>query len=162
MNEEQTKLLLHWLNDAYAMEKSIVDTLKNHAGDAKDNPTVSSLIEKHLAETEGHAEMVKSTIERLGGDVSEMKTAGSRFMGMLKELPMAVAKDELVKNALEEFATEHFEIASYTSLMAAGEMIGDEELVSMCKQIISEEEAMAQALSESLPTITKAELTKLA
>lgn len=160
MNDSQKERILKWLNSAYAMEKSIVDTLKNHANDAKDNPQVSTLIEKHLAETEGHAEMVKSAIERLGGDVSGIKEAGSRIMGMMKELPMEFSSDENIKNALEEFATEHFEIASYTSLLAAGEMFGDEELVSMCKQIISEEQTMADALKETIPTTTRLELNK--
>ena len=32
--------LIAWLNDAYAMENSMIPVLKNHAKDAKDYPDV--------------------------------------------------------------------------------------------------------------------------
>jgi ferritin-like metal-binding protein YciE len=159
MNDEQKTLVLRWLNDAYAMEQGIVRTLENHAKDAQGNSALSKLIHDHIETSQRQAEHVERAIERLGGDISQLKSAGSQALNVMKELPMAFAGDELIKNALADFATEHFEIASYTSLMTAADLMGDQELVTMCRDIIAEEQAMADALRSAIPIITRDELS---
>jgi ferritin-like metal-binding protein YciE len=66
----------------------------------------------------------------------------------------ALARDELVKNALHDYATEYFEMASYKSLIAAAQDIGDQETVNVCQQILQDEESMAAFLDQQLPIIT--------
>ncbi|HZU13935.1 MAG TPA: ferritin-like domain-containing protein [Chloroflexota bacterium] len=153
--------LLNWLNDAYAMETSITKTLESQAGQAKDNPTMRQAIETHLQQTKQHADLVKSTIESLGGDTSALKTGMANVMGWMQGLSTSPAGDTLVKDSIADFATEHFEIASYRSIIAAAEELGLTQVVQMANQIIPQEERMANFLREHLATVTQEALAKL-
>lgn len=150
----QKDLVVAWLNDAYAMEQSIAQVLGNHAKDAKDLPQVQSMMQRHLEATNRHAEMVKGMLEQLGEKPSTAKSAMSTIMGKVQGLSTEVAKDELIKNALADFSTEHMEIASYTSLAAAGRLMGNDYIVQTCETIIQDERAMAQWLEEQIPILT--------
>jgi len=145
-------ILLGWLKDAYAMETSLVTVLENHAKDAQKIPQVHARIQQHITETRRHVDLVKSCIERLGGDAPVLKSGIANFFGSLKELPMAVSEDELVKNALADYATEHFEIASYMALIAGAQAMGDMETVRICQEILKDEQEMARWLEQQLPS----------
>lgn len=148
-----TEMVIAWLNDAHGMEQSITHVLENHAKDAKDHPQLQSGIQQHLEATRRHADLVKAEIERLGGKTSTLKTAMSNVMGMGQSVSTGRAKDELVKNALADYATEHMEIASYRALQAAATELGDQNLARTCETIIADELAMSQFLEQNLPAI---------
>lgn len=152
------ELYLSWLNDAYGLEQSLIPVLENHAKDAKDHPQVQARIQQHLEETRRHADLVKGCIERLGGSTSSIKAGMSKVMGTVQGASTGMAKDEMIKNALADYSAEHFEIASYTSLLAAAEHLGDLETASVCREILRDEEAMAQWLEQQIPLITIQEL----
>lgn len=153
-------VFLGWLNDAYAMERDIEEVLKSHADDAKDYPQIQTKIQQHLEVTRSQAERVKRIIEKQGGDISSIKTGMARVMGMMKGASSEMAQDKLIKNALAEYATEHFEIASYKSLAAAAQILGDQQAVETFQQIIREEEEMARWLEQQLPTVTREMMEK--
>jgi ferritin-like metal-binding protein YciE len=153
------ELLMGWLNDAYGMEQSITHVLENHAKDAKDQPQLQTRIQEHLDATRRHADLVKTQIERLGGSTSSVKSAMSHVMGTAQGMATGMAKDELLKNALSDYSTEQMEIASYTSLQAAAQELGDQQLAAACQSILQDEERMARFLFEHIPMMTRQMLT---
>ncbi len=146
--------VIAWLNDAHAMELSIAQVLENHARDAKDRPQLQARLQEHLEQTRRHADLVKGCVERLGGSVSGVKTGLATMMGTVQGMATALAKDDLVKNALHDYGTEHFEIACYTSLIAAAENLGDQETVRVCQEILRDDQAMAEFLFQQIPPTT--------
>ncbi|WP_250132146.1 DUF892 family protein, partial [Escherichia coli] len=58
--------------------------------------------------------------------------------------------DEIVKGTIASYTFEHMEIASYKTLIATAELIGDSETKRVCEEILREEEAMAAWLSEHM------------
>ena len=150
----QNDLVVAWLTDAHAMERSITQVLQRHVKDAKDQPEIQSRLQQHLDATQRHADLVKGCLDRLGGDTSKLKTGLSTVVGKVQGVATKVAKDQLVKNALQDYSTEHMEIASYQSLIAAARQLGDTETASVCEQIVQDEEAMQAWLREQIPTIT--------
>jgi ferritin-like metal-binding protein YciE len=152
--------LISWLNDAYAMEISIVEVLENHTNDAKNIPEVHVRLREHLEETHRHADRLKRCIESIGGDVSKGKAWFSSLAGKMKGVSTGMADDQIVKNALSEYATEHFEIACYHSLIAASEELGLVEVVAACQQNMAEEQAMADWLETQIPEITRGYLRR--
>jgi ferritin-like metal-binding protein YciE len=68
--------------------------------------------------------------------------------------------DEIVKGSLASYTFEHMEIASYNILIAAAETVGDSETARVCRQILSEEEAMAAWLMDHLGSTTKQYLSR--
>jgi len=151
-------LVLAWLNDAHAMELGIAQVLENHAASAADDPPMQMRLQQHLEETRRHAELVKGCVERMGGDTSAVKTGMASVMGTIQGMSTKIAKDELIKNTLHDYGTEHFEIACYTSLIAAAENLGDQETARVCQQILGDEQAMAEFLFQQIPPTTVAML----
>src|SRR5215211_3161377 len=137
---DRNEVLIGWLNDAYAMEQSISQVLENHAKDAKDQPQIQARIQQHLDETRRHAELVKGCIERLGGSTSAVKSGMATVMGKVQGMSTGMARDELIKNALNDYGTEYFEMACYKALIAAAQEVGDQETITICQQIIRDEE----------------------
>jgi ferritin-like metal-binding protein YciE len=154
-NQDPRETLLSWLNDAYAMEKGLVQVLENHAKDAKDHPEMHRKITEHLEKTKLHAERVEQCIARLGGSTSTLKTAMGTIAGFFQGRSTGAAPDELVKNGLSDYAAEHFEIASYRALIAGARALGLNDIVQVCEEILRDEEDMARWLDQQLPLMVQ-------
>jgi ferritin-like metal-binding protein YciE len=153
--EAKKRVLLAWLADAHAMERSVALNLRNHAHDAKHHPVMRARLERHLEETRHHAELVRECIERLGGRVSMLKEGMSAVIGTVQGVATGPAKDELVKNILADSAAERLEIASYQGIITAADEIGDHETAQVCRQILREEEEMSDWLEQQLPSAVR-------
>ncbi len=158
MTQQQT--VLSWLKDAHAAEVGGLPTLRDHAETAKDYPEMQSKLSQHATTTERHAELLEGCIKRLGGSPSALKEAVGSAFGKVAGLANLPAKDTVVKNALGDYAAENFEVACYTSLVAAAEGVGDHETADVCKQILGDEEEMAGWLKGYIPTLTQTFLTE--
>jgi ferritin-like metal-binding protein YciE len=149
------EMLEAWLNSAYGMERSLEQVLEHRLQDTEDQPEMHSKIQRHLEETQRHAERVRQCIERRGGSVSRTKGGLGAIDGKITSMSTEFAEDELVKNALADYAAEQFEVASYRSLVAAAEELGDEATARACRQNLEEDERMANWLAEQIPDVTK-------
>jgi ferritin-like metal-binding protein YciE len=151
--KDRRETLIGWLNDAYAMEMGIIPVLENHVKDADKHPEIQTRLRAHLEQTRRQADQVKMLVERLGGSTSAIKTTMGTIGGFFAGLSTGAAPDELVKNALADYSTEHFEIASYKALIAGAQALGETEVVRVCEQILREEEEMARWLESNLPMV---------
>lgn len=147
-----------WLSDAHAMEQSLTSVLQQHIKDARDLPELRERIELHLEETRRHAERVRSCLEQLGSSPSTMKSAAGGFMGMLQGMSTSLFRDEIVKNAIGDYAMEHFEMACYSALASAAEDAGLTDIAQTCREIFGEEAEMADWLEEQIPELTRMHL----
>ena len=154
-------LVIAWLNDAHGMENALVQILEHQIKDAKDYPQVQAKLQQHLEQTRRHAELVKGCVESLGGKTSTMKTGVATLFGQMQALSTGTAKDEMVKNALADYAAENFEVASYTALVRAAQELGDQQTARICQQILQEDEEMARWLQQNLPTLVQQTLLQL-
>jgi ferritin-like metal-binding protein YciE len=145
-------LMVAWLRDAYAMEKALVPVLENHAKDAERHPEVKARLEQHAQETRRHADLVEQCLRQLGQEPSTFKNTISKVLGTIQSVATGAFKDDEVKNALQDFAAENFEIACYRALIEGAQAMQRPEIVQTCQQILKEEEAMARFLEQSLPT----------
>jgi ferritin-like metal-binding protein YciE len=156
-----SETLVQWLNDAHAMEHNLIQVLEHRVQDARIDLDLQTRIQQHLEQTRRHAELVQGCVERLGGKTSSLKAGVADIMGAIQGRSTEPAKDKMVKNALADYASEQFEIASYHSLIAAATELGDLETANVCQQILQDEEDMAQWLLERIPQITHTYLTQL-
>jgi ferritin-like metal-binding protein YciE len=155
-------MLVAWLNDAYAMENGIVQVLEKQVDQANELPQLQSAIQEHLGQTRRHADLVKQAVEHLGGSTSALKTGMANVSGWMQGLSTGPAEDSIVNNGISDFATEHFEIASYQSIIAAAQELGDEFVVGIARQIIPDEEWMAKFLQENQSTVVQQTLAAMA
>jgi ferritin-like metal-binding protein YciE len=147
--------LTAWLNSAHSMELSMAKVLENHANDAKDFPEMRSRIQQHVEETRRHADVIVECLNVLGEKPSMTKSLMGDVMGRVQGMSTGMFNDELVKNALADYASEHFEIACYRSLISAAEALGQQQIAELCEEILEDEEEMAQWLEEQIPDVTR-------
>ena len=155
MNEQQKDTYIAWLNDAHAMETGLITVLEKQVEETKDLPDMQARISTHLEETKRHAALIKECVERHNASVSGTKNFVSQASAAIGGLGISFMSDAMVKNVHNSYAAEHFEIATYTLLSAAASELGDTETVSVCKEILKDEHAMAAWLLEQIPTITR-------
>jgi ferritin-like metal-binding protein YciE len=153
--------LLAWLDDAYAMERAQLPILGNHAEDARRHPDVRKRDQKHLKQTKQHAKDIRRCIEHLGGKPSASKKVIGRITGAINSVATEPFEDEILKNFLADYATEHFEIACYRSLIVAAEEAGHPKIASVCREILEEEEEMANWLERNLPMAVRETLAEV-
>lgn len=148
------ELFIAWLKDAHAMEDAIAVALGAQVALAADHPMIQQGIERHLEATKRHAEVLKGCLEELGESPSAVKEAVG-VVGSKLSAVMGAAKDDLVKAAMNDYATEHMEIASYKALIVGATQLGHTQMVSKFEEILADEQAMAAWLEENLPTIAR-------
>ncbi|MDF3981369.1 ferritin-like domain-containing protein [Luteibacter sp. PPL201] len=157
---KETENLLDWLRNAHAMEQQAEQMLRAQAKRIEHYPDVKARIESHLQETLGQQDRVKGCIERLGGTTSAMKDMMGQVMAFGQAAGGAMNSDEIVKGAIASYVFENLEIATYTTLIAAAEACGDLETKRVCEQILPQEEAMAEWVLTSLPSLVKSFLAR--
>jgi ferritin-like metal-binding protein YciE len=148
-------LLIRWLDNAYAMEHQLIPVLENHAKDMEKNPAAQQRIRQHIDETRRHEERVARCLTLLGSSPSTARSTLASMMGSAQAVSTGLFKDELVKNALADFATEEFEVACYKALIVAARESGQSEIARECEENMREDEAMARWLDQQLPGVVQ-------
>ncbi|MEM6158977.1 DUF892 family protein [Erwinia sp. P6884] len=158
-NEEH---YLDWVKDAHAMEKQAESMLEKMAGRLEHYPDLKARIEQHIEETRQQQAMVQSVIDRYDTSSSTIKDAMGKLSAMGQAMGGMMADDEVVKGAMSGYVFENLEIASYTSLIAAAEVVGDQEGARIFTQIREQEMAMADWCLKHLPDVTEQFLVRSA
>ena len=81
-------------------------------------------------------------------------------MGWKQSLSMPGTDDQLVRNAISDYATENFELACYAAIMELARELDDQETIAMAETIMEQEREMAMWLYESMPEAVRSELVK--
>ena len=84
-----------------------------------------------------------------------LKEAALKLMGNMQAMAHATAGDEVLKNLFALYAFEHFEIASYTSLITMAEHCGELDVAQVCRQILQQEDEAAGKLETLLEPVTR-------
>ena len=143
-----TDQLVKHIDEAYAMEQNVLRMLDGMIS-TTDDPEILDALEHHKMQTQGHVDRMKARL-----DAHDAQPSGVRQMtGVLQALakvPLDMVRGEKAgRNARDGFATEHMEIASYELLRRIAERAGDEETAAAATEIIEEEKAMANVISEN-------------
>lgn len=152
MNDEQKKMFVAYLNDAHALEESLITMLQKQIEEEQDGEMKVKL-QEHLEETKRHAQLMRTCLARYGEEPSGGKDLLGTISSAIAGLGVSMAHDTDVKNIHSAYAAEHTEIASYTILRALASEGGDMETATVCDEILQDENNMAQFLLEQMPTV---------
>jgi ferritin-like metal-binding protein YciE len=147
--------LINWLNDAYAMERSLEVTLRKQAENEDVHRAVRDRARIHLDETEAHAERLAECLSMLDASPSTIKSATGQVMEMAKGMMTKMATDERVKDFLAAYGAEYFEVACYKALIAAANVADAEALVPLLEKNLKEDEAMAAWLDSNVNAVVR-------
>lgn len=149
------KNYLDWVRDAHAMEKQAESMLEKMASRLEHYPDLKARLEQHIDETRQHQALVQSVIDRYDTSSSALKDTMGKLSAFGQAMGGMMAEDEVVKGAISGYVFENLEIASYTSLIAAAELVGDQEGARIFEQIREQEVAMADWALQHLPDVTE-------
>ncbi|MDR7345003.1 ferritin-like domain-containing protein [Pantoea sp. FN0302] len=146
---------LSWLRDAHAMEKQAEEMLEKMSSRLEHYPDLKARLQQHIEETRQQQQMLQQVIDRQDTSSSTMKDMMGKVAAMGQAMGGMFASDEVVKGAISGYVFEQFEIACYTSLIAAAELAGDSEGARVFEQIREQEKAMADWALNHLPDVTE-------
>jgi ferritin-like metal-binding protein YciE len=144
------ELLIDELRDMYHAEKQLVRALPKMAKAAKADK-LRQAFEHHLDETKGQVERLERVFEQL-----DARSSGKRCEAMeglieeAKEMIEEIKTPEVLDCALIVGAqkVEHYEIASYGSVCALAEALGENGVKQLLEETLNEEKAADQKLNQ--------------
>ena len=148
------RVLVDWLRDAHAMERTSVDNLDRLADRFSRHPELAGRFREHWRESLDQVAALEECLRKLGSDTSTFRDLASRFVGIAQAYRGMVSRDEPVKDCLAAYAAIHLEIATYLSLRAAALELAESGIARMCEVHLERERAMAMWLEEAVVQVT--------
>ena len=138
------------LRDSYDAEKQLIKALPKMAR-AAENDTLRTAFETHLRETQGHAQQLEQVFQALGE-----RPRGKHCDGMagIIEEGQSKLEEELEGTTLDACLiaaaqrAEHYEMAAYGTLVAWARAMGHNEAVGLLEQILENEKATDEKLTQ--------------
>lgn len=155
MQESYRDTYITGLINARALEVEATQLLSRQIGRIKSYPEVEEALRRHLAETEQQRDRLDALLEAHGTSHSSVKDFVTGLVGNMAAMGHVPMQDEIVKNSFANYAFEHFEIASYKSLLTLAELAGDTKAPAALRTSLEEEQRMAQWCEDNLDSITR-------
>jgi ferritin-like metal-binding protein YciE len=138
--------LVHYLEDAHALEHQAIQLLEKAPGMTGDSE-LAHAYEEHLEESREHEETIRGCLERHGASPSRIKDVSMRMGGLNWGMFFGLQPDTPGKLAAFAYAFEHLEIGGYEQLWRVARRAGDEETVTAVQAILAQERHAAQEIA---------------
>jgi ferritin-like metal-binding protein YciE len=138
--------LVHYLDDAWALEKTLVGMLGDMAKEVND-PMIRTLFEQHQAVTHQHEENLEARLRALGKEPTKTKAMTNQIAGKMGDMAQMFhdVYDKTAQDLMKAYAAEHLEIAMYEAMAAYAAACGDTETVTIARRHMEQErEAVAK------------------
>ena len=151
LNSKLREFFLDQLRDIYWAEKKLVKTLPK-LSEAAHSEDLAAAFDSHLTETEGHVTRLEQVFSLLGEEAKAVECPALK--GIAEEGEEII--DETEENTAQRdvgliFAgqkAEHYEIATYGSLLQLAKDMGQSEIADLLGQTLAEEKAANDKLTE--------------
>ncbi len=149
MHNDLHELFLEELADIYNAEQQLIKALPKMAKNAESDELRQGF-EQHLEETQEHASRLEQVFETL--DASLKRKTCAAMKGLIEEADDLI-KDQKNSSAIDAALiaaaqkVEHYEIASYGTLVAWAERMGHDEAAELLRETLEEEKATDDRLT---------------
>ena len=147
------------LKNAHAVEHQAIALMDRQIDRAKNFTEVADMLKSHRVETEQQITRLETLLEGLGEKPSALKDAALSLGGNMAALGHIFADDEVLKNALANYAFENYEVAAYRGLILLAQHGQYSTAYDALNTSLEEEMRMAAWVDKSLPLITEKYLT---
>jgi ferritin-like metal-binding protein YciE len=153
-SEQALSIYTTGLRNQHAVENQAIELLERQVNRLENYPEMRERMRVHIDESRAQASRIDELLAALNTSASSLKDTALSFMGNMAALAHTPAPDEVVKNSFANFAFEHYEIASYKSLITLAEAVQHPEATRLLGQSLKEEQAMAQWIDDHLKQVT--------
>ncbi|MBY0526994.1 MAG: ferritin-like domain-containing protein [Gemmataceae bacterium] len=142
-------LLVDQLQDLYSAEKQLVKALPQMAS-AAESDELRQGFEEHLVQTRNHVNRLERAFEKLGAALKE--NTCEAMEGLIEEGQEIMSQwgDSEVRDAgliAAAQKVEHYEIASYGSVCAWADQLGQQEVAQLLHETLDEEKQTDEKLT---------------
>jgi ferritin-like metal-binding protein YciE len=159
-NEQLIEKLTDYLQDVHSLEQNAIQMLNTGIDQAGD-PQLKQAFREHLQETEQHEQLVRECLERYEDSPSKLKDIAQKGGAVLSGALAKGAPDTTGKLAIQAYAFEHTEIASYRMLRTTALEAGDQQTAQVAERILGQEEAAAEKISGLLEEVARHDLHEM-
>ena len=143
-------LFLHELSDTYSAEKQMTRSLPKMARAAADAQLAQAFLD-HLEETRGQVERIDEIVELLNLTLKRIKCAAMEGLveegkDLIEEIDKGPVLDVALIGAAQK--VEHYEIASYTTLITLAGKLGYDAALPLLQASLAEEKATDEKLGK--------------
>jgi Mn-containing catalase len=145
-------LLVDQLQDLLSAEEQLLSALPRMAN-ASQSDLLRLAFEKHLSETEDHAQRLRESLQLLDADARS--TACKGMAGLIAEGQEVIEKGESQDDIAADLAliagaqkVEHYEISSYRTVRTMAGQIGRSDVALMLGKTLAEEEVADNLLTQ--------------
>lgn len=155
MSESIREVYIAGLVNARALETEAVQLLSRQVERLESYPDMEAALRRHISESEVQRDRLDELLDSLGSSNSTVKDFITAAMANIAAVGHAFAPDEVLKNALANYAFEHYEIAAYKSLLTLADLAGHTTAQAPLDLSLREEERMAQWCHDNLDKVTR-------
>jgi ferritin-like metal-binding protein YciE len=156
LTETARNIYLTGLRNQHAVEKQAIELLERQVGRLENYPEMEARTRRHIEESHEQARRLEDLLAQHDTSHSKVKDTVMAMVGNVAALGHGTASDEVVKNTFANFAFEHYEIASYTSLLTLADLAGHSAGRSALETSLREEQDMAAWIAEHIdPTVRR-------
>jgi ferritin-like metal-binding protein YciE len=153
--ETARDILISGLRNAHAAERQAVATLGAQVDRLEDYPEFQVKVREHIEVSREQEKRLDIALRKLDASTSVLKSAAMSVMGAAQSALHNQAEDAPLKQALSTAMFEHFEIATYSSLIALAQEAGETELIADLEASLKEEKTMAAWMDDNIPAIAR-------
>jgi len=145
------ELFVDQLKDILWAERALVKALPKMAKNST-SPNLITAIDEHVTVTEGQVERLQKVFEIIGETARGKKCEAMEGLikegeGILQDTEQGPVRDAGIIAASQKI--EHYEIASYGTLVAFAQTLGEEEVADLLMETLTEEKQADVTLTES-------------
>ncbi|NKC30109.1 ferritin-like domain-containing protein [Falsiroseomonas selenitidurans] len=155
MANEYRDTYIAGLVNARALETEAIQILSRQVDRLENYPEMEAALRRHIAESEVQRDRLDELLEGLGTSGSGLKDLATGLAANIAAIGHALMPDEVLKNAMANYAFEHYEIAAYRSLITLAELAGHGSAHAALDLSLREEERMAQWCHDNLDAVTR-------
>ena len=144
------------LRNQHAVENQAIELLERQVGRLENYPEMEERMRRHIEESREQARRLEDLLSQYDTSHSSLKDAAMSIVGNIAALGHSTASDEVMKNTLANFAFEHYEIASYKSLLTLADLVDHRAGRGALETSLREEQEMAAWIAEHIaPTVRR-------
>jgi ferritin-like metal-binding protein YciE len=148
-----------YLEDIHSTEQNAITQLQDGAN-AADDEALAAAFRDHLIETQEHEQLIAERLSAHDASASTLKDTAQKGLAKVTGMAAKSAPDTSGKLAIQAYAFEHLEIASYRMLREVAQRAHDEQTVAVADRILGQEQAAAEKLSGLLEQVADRDLER--
>ena len=153
MTEQLQDTVVHdklgdYIEDALALEESVVDQLDSMIGSVERSPLLMEMLQRHRQTSRLQVERLKSRLEQLGRGTPVRKRIEGMALTLIKNVSDVLRTDAPGKVGRDAYLLAHTQVAAYELLSRTASAAGDSDTADLARTHLDEDRQCADEVAK--------------